>query len=86
MQQNELIGASPRFHARIAGLVGVLVLASGSYAGYVASRLVVRGDVRTTAENFAASELLARLGIAASLVMMIAWVFRGVDAERWTAG
>lgn len=38
---SELIGASPVVHARVAGLVGVIVLASGSFAGFVASRLAV---------------------------------------------
>jgi len=36
MTNPELIGASPRVHARVTGLVGLLVLVSGSIAGLVA--------------------------------------------------
>lgn len=75
MKSSDLIGASPLVHARVTGLVGVVVLASGSFAAWVASRLVVRDNAVATSANLAASELLARLGIAASLAMMIAWLF-----------
>lgn len=71
----ELIGRSPLAHARATGLVGVVVLAGGSFAGFVASRLVVHDDVMTTSTNIAASEPLYRFGIVGSLVMMIAWLF-----------
>jgi hypothetical protein len=93
MKNPELIGASPRVHARVTGLVGLLVLISGSLAGLVGSRLVVRGDVIATSNNIVASELLHRLGKLSSLVMMIAhlselalllWLLiKGVDADRW---
>lgn len=63
---------SPVGLARIAGLVGTAVLASGSLAGFLASKLVVRDDVVATATNMVESEGLLRLGIVASLVMMIA--------------
>lgn len=82
MKDSALIGASPRLHARLTGLVGVLVLVSGSYAGWIASRLVVRGDATATADHLAASGLLARLGIAASLLMMVAWVFYALLLHR----
>lgn len=72
---SELIAGSPLVHARVAGGVGVLVLASGSFAGYVASRLVVRTDAAITSSNIMASEWLFRLGIAGSLVMMVAWLY-----------
>ena len=75
MRNSELIGASPLVHARTTGLVGLVVLASGSFAGFVASRLVVRDDVVATSSNIVASESLLRLGIVSSLVMMIAWLF-----------
>jgi uncharacterized protein DUF4386 len=74
-QNLELIGASPLVHARVAGLVGVLVLASGSFAGFVASHLVVRGDAAATSRNIVASESLFRLGLVRSLIMMIAFLF-----------
>ena len=75
MENSQLIGGSPLVHARVAGLVGLLVLASGSFAGIVASRLIVRDDVAATSRNILASESLYRLGIVGSLVMMIAWMF-----------
>lgn len=71
----ELDGASPLVHARITGLVGVVMLASGSFAGFVGSRLVVRNDVVATSNNIVASESLFRLGIVSSLIMMIAFMF-----------
>jgi len=71
----ELTGPSPLVRARVAGLVGVVVLASGSFAGFVASKLFVRGDAVATARNFAGSEPLFRLGMVSSLIMMIASLF-----------
>jgi hypothetical protein len=82
---SDLIGKSPRFHARATGLVGVLVLASGSLAGVVSSKLVVRGDVAATSRNVVASESLFRLGIVGSLVMMIAFLFYGLLLYRLLA-
>lgn len=72
---SDLKEKSPVVHARLTGLVGVLVLVSGSFAGVVASRLVVRGDVVATSKNIVASESLFRLGMLSNLVMMIAWIF-----------
>jgi Flp pilus assembly pilin Flp len=53
MRSAELIGASPLVHARIAGLVAVVMLASGSFTGFVSSGLVVRGDATATSSNLA---------------------------------
>ena len=78
MRNVDLIGASPLVHARVAGLVGVVMLASGSFAGYVASRLVVQGDAAATAANIVASESLSRLGLVGSLIMMLAFLFYGL--------
>jgi hypothetical protein len=66
---------SPLVRARVAGLVGVVMLASGSFAGFVGSKLVVRGDVAATSKNIVASEALFRLGFVGSLIMMIAFLF-----------
>ncbi|MGH2396549.1 MAG: DUF4386 family protein, partial [bacterium] len=71
----DLTGASPLVHARVAGLVGVVMLASGSFAGFVASKLLVRDDVAATASNMVASESLFRLGVVSNLIMMIASIF-----------
>src|SRR5262245_54800974 len=82
MEPLELIGGSPRIHARVAGVVGLLVLGSGSFAGYVASTVVVRGDAEATSRNLAASEPLVRFGLLASLVMMVAFLLYALLLSR----
>lgn len=72
---SKLIGGSPKFHARVTGLFGAVVLASGTLAGSVASRLIEPDDMIATSSNIVASESLFRLGIVGSLVMMLAWLF-----------
>jgi Domain of unknown function (DUF4386) len=75
MTHLELIGESPRIHARVTGLAGVVTLATGSFAGSVASRLVVPGDAAATSRNIVASELLFRLGVIGNLIRMVAFLF-----------
>lgn len=82
LRSRELLGASPSAHARVAGLCGILMLASGSLARYAASRLVVPDDAAATARNLLASEALFRLGLLASLVMMLAFLFYGLLLYR----
>lgn len=74
-RNSELAGASPLVHARVTGLVGIVMLACGSFTGFVGSKLVVRGDVVATSGNLVASESLFRLGFVSSLIMMIAFLF-----------
>lgn len=74
LKNSGLYGRSPLFHARVTGFLGVVMLASGSFAGSVGSRLIVRGDVVATSNNITASESLFRLGIVSSLIMMIAFL------------
>lgn len=68
-------GRSPVARARIAGLVGVATLATGTFAGVVHQDLVVAGDAAATARNLVASETLFRLGLAGGLAMMVAFLF-----------
>lgn len=75
VSDSELIGGSPAVHARVAGVVGAVVLGSGSFAGFVSSNLIVGGDPAATSSNIVASATLFRLGIVGSLVMMTAWLF-----------
>lgn len=75
MRSSELVGASPLVHARAAGLVGLVLLASGSFAGFVASRFVIGDDAVATSSKIVESEFLYRLGIVSNLVMMIALMF-----------
>jgi hypothetical protein len=77
-RKSSLIASSPLVQARIAGLVAVIVLATGTFAGSVASRLIVRGDAAATSSHIAASPELFRLGAISSLVMMVAWLFYAI--------
>lgn len=82
MKHATLIGAAPLAHARLTGIVGVAVLASGSFAGYVASRLLVQDDMAATLANVAGSAALFRLGIAGSLAMMVAFLVYALLLHR----
>jgi hypothetical protein len=48
---NRLAETSPVAHARVAGLLALITLVSGSFSGFVHSRLVVSGDAATTASS-----------------------------------
>ena len=82
MKKSEPGLAAPLAHARITGLIGTAVLASGSFTGFVVSKLIVPGDVAATSGNILASESLFRLGIAGSLIMMIAFLFYALFLYR----
>ncbi len=66
--------ATTKFYSRLAGVIGVLVLASGSYAHSVNSKLIDYGDASKTAANFVASESLFRLGFVSGLFMQTIFV------------
>ena len=60
--------ASPRFYARIAGFLYLIVIVGGLFAEiFVRGRLVVHGDAAATAHNIMTHELLYRLGLAAEV-------------------
>ena len=82
MRKSELAGASPLFDARVTGLVGVVTRGTGSFAGFVGSRLLVRGDVVATSSNLVASESLFRLGLVSRLTMMIAFMIYALLLDR----
>lgn len=64
--------ASFRTHARVAGLLYVLVILCAGFAqGFVRGTLVVPGDAAATAANIVASENLFRLGLVADLVAFV---------------
>jgi hypothetical protein len=69
---------SPLAAARLAAVAGLVMLVAGTFAGAVASRLVLPGDPAATARNLIASESLWRLGMVCGLVMMIAFLFYGL--------
>ena len=60
--------AAPRFYARIAGFLYLIVIVGGLFAEIsVRGRLVVHGDAAATAHNIMTHELLYRLGHAAEV-------------------
>lgn len=67
--------SSPVPPARLSGFLYLIVIACGLFAvGYVRASLVVSGDAAATANNIIASEALYRLGVAAQVVMYVAYV------------
>lgn len=69
---------SPKTVARLAGLIGVIVLASGSFAHSVNSKLIDYKDAIRTAENIIESESLFRLGFVSGLVMEIIFILYAI--------
>ena len=70
---------SPRLKARTVGGLYLIVIAAGLFAeAFVRGTLIVSGDAAATASNILASEQLFRLGFAADLVAVAAYI--GVTA------
>lgn len=78
----DLVRGSPLVHARVTGLAGLAVLATGTFAGSVASRLLVRDDLAATSRHLAESASLFRAAIVANLAMMVAWLFYALLLSR----
>lgn len=66
---------SPKKFARFTGILGLFVLAAGSFTHYVNSKLIVTGDIMATADNFINYETLFRLGFISSLLMETIFIF-----------
>jgi hypothetical protein len=67
--------AAPRLWARMAGVCYLITIVMGVFAElFVRGRLVVRNDPAATAANILAHETLYRAGLAADLVMLLAYV------------
>jgi uncharacterized protein DUF4386 len=67
MVTERIAGASPRFLARMAGLIAWITATAG-FAEVVRSRLVVSDDAAATAHNILANETLYRLAFAADVL------------------
>src|SRR5215831_19925541 len=66
--------ASPRFLARMAGLVAVLTTTSG-FANFVIGNLVAPLDAAATAHHILANELLYRLAAAGDVISLLYIVY-----------
>ena len=66
----QILRASPRLQARIAGFMYMIIIVAGGVSYFTGSTLIVHGDASATASNILASEQLWRLGLAALLVML----------------
>ena len=67
-------GASPRFKARIAGLIYLLVFVTGIVALLVDQRIFVSGNAAATASNLLANETLFHLGWTANLIATACYI------------
>jgi Domain of unknown function (DUF4386) len=65
---------SPRFKARIAGSLWLIVIATGVFAFVAGSRLIVNNDAAATATNILAHEFLFRLAFVADLIAGLCYV------------
>ena len=60
--------ASPRFQARMAGGLWLMVIATGMFAFLAGATLIVRNDAVATATNILAAERIYRLAFVADLI------------------
>ncbi len=65
---NHTIDSSKQKTARVAGLLSIILLVSGSFALFIESRLIVPGNIAITAGNILASETLFRFGFTSGLI------------------
>jgi hypothetical protein len=65
--------ASPRFKARIAGVLYLITAASG-FAESVRSKLVVYGDAATTATNILTHQQLFRLALVSDVIVAVCYI------------
>ncbi|BCJ74538.1 hypothetical protein CS0771_40820 [Catellatospora sp. IY07-71] len=75
--------SDPKTLGRLAGLCYLAVAVFGGFAElFVRDRVRVPGDAAATAANITADETLFRLGLAADLLMAIAFILLGLTLHR----
>ncbi|MEN8905372.1 MAG: DUF4386 domain-containing protein [Clostridiales bacterium] len=65
--------------ARVSGLLYLVLAIIAFYIPYVNKKIVVLGDVSTTANNILESETLFRVGIMSNLLMNTTWIFLAIS-------
>src|ERR1700736_3244198 len=65
-----IAAASPRFQARMAGVIAWITSTSG-VAEIVRGRLIVSGDAAATAHNILANEMVYRLALAGDIIAIL---------------
>jgi hypothetical protein len=70
-----MAGASPRFIARVAGLLYLIGGVTGVFGIVYGPSLVVAGDAAATSRNILASESLFRLSIVSALLDQVIFIF-----------
>lgn len=78
LMMGRITEASPRFKARIAGVLWLACIATSVFSFVVGFRLIVANDAAATATNILANESLFRLGFVADLMSGMSYV--GVTA------
>src|SRR5260370_20109349 len=63
-------GASPRFQARMAGVIALITTTSG-FTAIVVGSFVVSGDAAATAHNILAHEMVFRLAVAGDVIAQL---------------
>jgi len=69
-----IAAASPRFQARMAGVIAWITITAG-FAEIVRGRLVVYGDAAATAHNILAHEMLYRLALVGDVIALLYIVY-----------
>jgi hypothetical protein len=69
-----MAAASPRFQARMAGVIALITTTSG-FTAIVVGSFVVSGDAAATAHNILANELLYRLAVVGDVIAVLYIVY-----------
>ena len=73
---------SPKRHARIAGVLYLIVAIFAAFPYSVFNGLYIAGDAATTAANVVAKAGVVRIAVVSDFVMVTAWVFLALTLYR----